>query len=117
MTELERFWTSADAFGASHRIVIDRPRGTAHPRHPDVIYPLDYGFLAETTAVDGDGIDCWRGSLPTERVTGVIVTVDVFQDDSEIKWLVGCTPDEMGQALDTHRTAWQAAMLITRQTP
>lgn len=24
---------------------IDRPKGTAHPHYPEIIYPIDYGFL------------------------------------------------------------------------
>jgi len=31
-----------------------------------------------------------------------------------VKWLIGCTPEEMQRALDTHRTEWQAAILIIR---
>jgi hypothetical protein len=48
------------------------------------------------------------------RVTGAIVTVDVVKADSEVKWLVGCTGDEMAAALITHRTEWQAATLLVR---
>ena len=51
------FWRALDALVAGSEIVIDRPRGSAHPRYPDVIYPLDYGYLAGTRAADGDGID------------------------------------------------------------
>lgn len=114
MSERDRFWTLADEYVARHQFVIDRPRGSSHPRFPDLIYPLDYGFLKGTTAADGDGIDCWRGTLATARVTGAIITVDGVKDDSEIKWLVGCTDEEMGQALETHHTIWQAAILISR---
>ena len=112
--ERERFWKLGDRLVANHRIVIDRPGGSAHPRMPDIIYPFDYGFLEGTGAVDGDGVDCWRGSLPAATVTGAIVTVDVVKRDSEVKWLIGCTEDEMHAALGTHRTAWQAAILIRR---
>jgi len=109
-----RFWTHADRLVAEHPIVIDRPGGSAHPRFPELIYPFDYGYLDGTGAIDGDGVDCWRGSLAEPRVTGAIVTVDTHKADSEVKWLVGCTPEEMQRALDTHRTEWQAAILIMR---
>lgn len=36
-----RFWELADRLVAEHRIVIDRPAGSNHPRYPDVIYPFD----------------------------------------------------------------------------
>ncbi len=109
-----RFWELGDQLVAEHPIVIDRPRGSVHPRHPSVIYPFDYGYLAGTGAIDGDGVDCWWGSLEDLRLTGAIVTVDMVKADSEVKWLVGCTADEMQLALRTHRTEWQAAILIVR---
>jgi inorganic pyrophosphatase len=112
---LAGFWARADRLVAEHAIVIDRPGGTAHPRYPAVVYPFDYGYLEGTGAVDGDGVDCWRGSLASVAVTGVIVTVDTAKADSEAKWLVGCTPAEMELALATHRTQWQDAMLIPRE--
>jgi inorganic pyrophosphatase len=114
MDEETRFWNHADRLVAAHPIVIDRPGGTAHPRFPALIYPFDYGYLDGTGAVDGGGVDCWRGSLPEPVVTGAIVTVDTHKADSEVKWLIGCTPEEMALALATHRTEWQAAILIPR---
>jgi inorganic pyrophosphatase len=113
----ERFWAMADAMVRAHRIVIDRPRGTAHPRYPAVVYPLDYGYLEGTSALDGDGIDCWVGTRRDGRLTGVIVTVDVVKQDTELKWLIGCTAEEIQAALDTHRTSQQAAMLVPRPGP
>ena len=112
----DRFWHLADALVTTHPIVIDRPGGTQHPRYPAVTYPFDYGYLDGTGAIDGDGVDCWRGSLPDLRVTGAVVTVDVHKADSEVKWLIGCSDAEMEQALETHRTEWQAAILVRRLT-
>jgi inorganic pyrophosphatase len=109
-----RFWELADQLVREHAIVIDRPGGSRHPRFPEVVYPFDYGYLDGTGAVDGDGVDCWRGSLEDIAVTGAIATVDVVKADSEVKWLVGCTDAEMIAALATHRTQSQAAVLIVR---
>jgi inorganic pyrophosphatase len=109
-----RFWDLGDRLVREHPIVIDRPGGSGHPRFPDLIYPFDYGHLAGTGAIDGDGVDCWRGTLSVRRVTGAVVTVDIVKADSEVKWLIGCTESEMDAALATHRTEWQAAILIRR---
>lgn len=49
---------------SSNTIVIDRPKGSAHPRYPNLIYPFDYRYIKDTTAADGEGIDIWVGSLP-----------------------------------------------------
>ena len=108
------FWDHLEALVAAGQLVIDRPRGSAHPRYPGFIYPLDYGYLAGTTAADGDGIDVWIGSLPERRVTGIIATVDLLKRDAEIKVLLGCTAEEARSALAMHRNGDQAALLIER---
>lgn len=110
----EDFWCSLDELVSTSRLVIDRPRGSAHPRYPDITYPLDYGYLADTTAADGDGIDVWLGSLPERRVTGIICTVDLHKRDAEVKLLLGCTPDEAHTALGMHQSGGQAAALLWR---
>ena len=51
------FWHCLDQLVSSSRVTIDRPKGSIHPRFEDIVYPLDYGFLEETTASDGAGID------------------------------------------------------------
>ena len=108
------FWERLDELVAGCRVVIDRPRGTAHPRFPDFIYPVDYGYLEGTRAVDGGGVDVWVGSLPAPRVTGVVCTVDGLKRDTELKLLLGCTPEEAEVILKTHDGEFQAAMLIPR---
>lgn len=96
-----QFWEFADRAVREHSIVIDRPRGSHHPCYMEVVYPLDYGFLDGTTASDGGGVDCWRGSLEDAAVTGSIVTVDVYKADCEVKWLIDCTGGDRIGARDT----------------
>jgi inorganic pyrophosphatase len=116
-TDPARFWALLDELVSTSEIVVDRPGGSAHPRVPDIIYPFDYGYLANTVGGDGDGIDVWRGSLPEARVTAVIATVSVPQRDAELKVLIGCTPEEMELALATHCQTRQAGVLIRRSGP
>jgi len=72
-------------------ISLDRPRGSAHPRYPDVIYPLDYGYLENTRANDGGGIDVWVGTAGEKTLTGILCTFDTLKSDAEIKLMIGCT--------------------------
>lgn len=115
MADTTRFWKHIDQLVAQAEVIIDRPAGTAHPRYPDFIYPLDYGYLEGTSAGDGGGIDVWRGSLPGGEVCGVICTVDLNKRDSEIKILLGCTPEEMQIILQTHNSGSQAGVLVERE--
>jgi inorganic pyrophosphatase len=89
-----QFWTIIDRLVAVCAVVIDRPTGSAHPRFPDMIYPLDYGYLEGTLASDGGGIDVWLGSSGARDVTGVIVTVSLSSRESENKILLGCSEAE-----------------------
>jgi inorganic pyrophosphatase len=90
------FWHSLDELVGASEIVIDRSKGTPHPRMPELIYPLDYGFLEGTTGGDGQGIDVWLGNGAGKRVTGVACTVDRTKRDAELKVLVDCTEEDMG---------------------
>lgn len=84
----------------SRPIVIDRPRGKAHPRNPDLIYPLDYGYVEGTLAADGDGIDVWIGSQDKRALTGIVCTYDTGDRDAEIKLLLGCTENDVRTIID-----------------
>lgn len=59
-------------------IVIDRPKGTVHPKYLDLIYKADYGYLKNTLSMDGAGIDVWVGSGKKE-IDAIICTVDLMK--------------------------------------
>ena len=89
----ENFWNTLDELVNSSEIIIDRPKGSTHPRFPTFIYPVDYGYLKDTSSMDGAGIDVWVGSNE-KKVDAIICTVDLMKRDSEIKILIGCTEEE-----------------------
>lgn len=91
----QAFWQAIDELVATSKIVIDRPKNSAHPRFPEIIYPLDYGYLDGTVSGDGQGIDVWLGTEAVQRTTVVICTVDLWKRDMEIKLLLGCNPAEI----------------------
>lgn len=111
----DAFWAALDQLMASSRLVIDRPKGTAHPRYPEMIYPLDYGYLADTTAMDGGGIDVWAGSDPARGLDAVMVTVDLVKRDSEIKLLIGCTEDEKQLVWHQHNDSESMKGMLIRR--
>ena len=108
------FWAALDALISTHAWVIDRPAGTSHPRFPDIVYPYDYGYLEGTTAADGGGVDLWVGSEVPKSLTGVVMTVDLFKKDTELKLLIGCTLEEMQRIEVHHNGASQSGVLIVR---
>lgn len=108
------FWQALDTLVAASKLVLDRPRGTAHPRYTEFTYPYDYGYLAGTRSGDGHGIDVWVGSLPERTITGVVATVDLLKRDVEIKLLLGCTSAESEAIAALHARGDQSAMLMPR---
>jgi inorganic pyrophosphatase len=113
----ERFWSALDTLVREHEIIIDRPKGTTHHRYPEIVYPLDYGYLDGTRTMDGGGIDVWVGSLQEHKVSAIVVTVDLAKKDIEIKVLIGCSGDEKEHILHVHQRGMQAALLLERQEP
>lgn len=95
MTYDESFWQELSQLILSNPIIIDRPKGKPHPHYSHMIYPFDYGYLENTSAGDGDGIDVWIGTLKQKVLTGILCTFDTFKHDAEIKILIGCTDEDV----------------------
>ena len=110
----DTFWNALDELVENSEIVIDRPKGTAHPRFPDFIYKVDYGYLSDTTSMDGGGIDVWVGT-DEKKIDAIMVIVDLMKKDSEIKILIGCTEEEKQIIYQTHNeTEYMKGVLIRR---
>ena len=108
------FWIAVEKLLSESEIIIDRPKGSAHPRFPHIIYPLDYGYLSGTSSMDNSGIDLWRGSSE-QKIDAIIVTVDLMKRDSEIKLLIGLTDEEKRTVLEFHNSSqYMKAILIPR---
>ena len=116
MDKSDGFWFALDTLVSKSEIVIDRPKGSVHPRYPNFTYPLDYGYLENTTAMDGGGIDIWCGSDTDRRIDAVMCIIDLVKRDSEIKILIGCTEEEKAMAYQTHNeTEFMKGVLIRRE--
>jgi len=108
------FWEMLDSLINDSEIVIDRPKGTVHPRYPNFVYKVDYGFLKNTSSMDGAGIDVWVGS-GKKQIDAVMCIVDLMKRDSEIKILLGCTEEEKQLIYQTHNeTPYMKGIMIRR---
>lgn len=108
------FWETLEKFVASKSILIDRPKGSSHPRYPEVIYPLDYGYLNDTISTDGAGIDIWSGSKKLRNIDGILVTIDLQKTDIEIKLLVGCSDDELDEIRKFQNSGEMRSIFVKR---
>ncbi len=101
----EGFWIALDELVSKSEIIIDRPKGTRHPKYSDILYDVDYGYLKDTTSMDGNEIDVWQGSNKENTVDSIICTVDLLKRDSEIKILIGCTEEEKQKIYNLHNSS------------
>lgn len=110
----EEFWSALDKMVRESEIVIDRPKGSSHPRYPHIIYEVEYGYLKNTSSMDGDGIDVWLGTGAKE-IVGIICTVDLLKRDSEMKILIGCNESEIEYIYRFHNDSqYMKGILIRR---
>lgn len=88
-------WGRWEAFVRQHGVTLDRPRSTAHPRFPDIVYPLDYGYVNDSDDGEGEGVDVFVGNAPALGLVGAVLTRDHRQGKREVKLLLGTTPEEV----------------------
>ncbi len=109
------FWNALDELVSNSKIIIDRPKGTVHPQYPNLIYRVDYGYLKNTTSMDGAGIDVWVGTSE-KKIDAIMCIVDLIKRDSEIKILIGCTDEEKANVYEIHNeTEYMKGILIERK--
>ena len=78
----------AESFlGKTVRILIDRPIGSAHPKHKGLIYPINYGFIPNVWSEDGEELDVYLLGVdkPQKEFTGKIIGIVYRKNDVEDK--------------------------------
>jgi len=78
-----------DFLGKIVIIKIDRPIGSKHPKH-GFIYEVNYGFVPNTKAPDGEEIDAYLLEInePVEEFSGKCIAVIHRKDDDDDKLVV-----------------------------
>lgn len=76
-------------------VTVDRPLGSFHPKHRELYYPVNYGYVKGVTAPDGEEQDAYILGVgrPVEVFTGKLIAVVRRHDDIEEKWVV--CPEDM----------------------
>lgn len=72
--------------GKSVTVIVDRPLGTTHPNHKDIIYPVNYGYIENIFAGDGEEQDAYILGVDEKvnnfmgTVIAIIHRIDDFED-------------------------------------
>ena len=76
--------------GQTVNVKIDRPLGSRHPEHDYIYYPVNYGYVPNIPAPDGDDLDVYVLGVfePLESFTGQCIAVIHRLDDNDDKLVV-----------------------------
>lgn len=71
-------------------VTVDRPLGSCHPKHEDIVYPINYGYIEGIMALDGEEQDAYILGVheAVKGFTGKVIAVVHRFDDVEEKWVV-----------------------------
>ncbi len=85
--------------GETVEVTIDRPLGSKHPKH-GFVYEVNYGFVPNTEAPDGEGIDAYvlGMEIPLLTFTGRCIAVIHRTNDADDKLIL--VPDSIGNLSD-----------------
>ena len=72
------------------KVTVDRPMGSHHPDYPDLIYPINYGYIEGTLAADGEEQDAYVLGVnePISEFCGRVIAVIHRHNDVEDKLVV-----------------------------
>ena len=108
-----------------HRIIgsfvkgtVDRPLGSAHPGYPDLIYPINYGYVDGILAADGEEQDVYLfgADEPLKTFEGKVIAVYHRTNDNEDKWIVSLdgreyTDEEIMEAIFFQEQYFEGVLL------
>ena len=72
------------------KIKIDRPLGTRHPKIHEIYYSVNYGYVPDTKAPDGEEVDAYLLGIdkPVKEYEGKCIAVIHRTDDDDDKLVV-----------------------------
>ena len=95
--------------GKKVSVIIDRPLGSAHPEYQGMIYPVNYGYIREIKAGDGECQDCYvlGENKPIKRFDGIVIAIIHRKNDTEDKWIVAKDGEDITNEQILQKTAFQ----------
>ena len=68
---------NTSVIGTTIHGIIDRPLGSRHPKFPELVYPVNYGYVTNVSAGDGEEQDVYvlGADGPLETFTGTVIEI------------------------------------------
>lgn len=82
--------TENSIIGSHVTVIVDRPLGSYHPKHKNLYYPINYGYIKGIMAPDGEEQDAYIIGVdePVQEFMGKVIAIVHRYDDVEEKWVV-----------------------------
>lgn len=111
----ELFWERLDNIYESCKMIIDRQRNSCHYKYSNLVYPVDYGYLIDSSGNEHTPIDIYKGSEHDKGVQAIVISADILKKDCEVKLIVGCSDDELNDIYTfTNQTQLQKSIILNR---
>lgn len=109
------FWQKLDTLFISSKVAINRPKDMASKTYPNLVYPVDYGYLEDTTGSANKEVDVFLGTLEDKRIQSMAIGTDILRKTVEVKLIAGCTDTEKKSILEfLNQMEFQKAIIINR---
>ena len=72
------------------KVIVDRPLGSVHPKYKDLMYLVNYGYIPDVFAPDGEEQDAYILGVdePIAQFVGKVIAIIHRLNDVEDKWIV-----------------------------
>ena len=72
------------------KVTVDRPLGSYHPKHKDIYYSVNYGYIKGVFATDGEKQDAYILGVnkPVREFFRKVIAIIHRFDDVEKKWVI-----------------------------
>lgn len=105
--------------GKSVEVIVDRPLGTYHPKYKDIYYSVNYGYVEDIIAPDGEEQDAYILGVnePIKEFNGKVIAVIHRFDDIEEKWIVvpehlSLSKDEIMRQVDFQERFFESEIIM-----
>lgn len=105
--------------GKKVKVIVDRPLGSYHPEHKDLYYPINYGYIEDTMAPDGEEQDAYIIGVnnAVKEFSGTVIAIIHRYDDIEDKWVVApegltFTKEEIGEAVSFQEKFFKSEIIL-----
>lgn len=107
------FWQKVNTLYLSCGFTIVRKKGDHHPQFANLIYPVDYGYINETKSTNGEGLSLYAGTGDRNKISALVIAVDILSREMDVKVLVGCNSEEEESILRyLNQTDYQKTILV-----